>query len=80
MAQLPHGKPLRSVFVCIVLGLLALITVPFVGTRYGDVNEAIALVIGLVFIGLAALIYFNALERRVSELEAKLGGGPRPGA
>jgi hypothetical protein len=64
--------------VCIALSGFGLSAVPFVGTRYGDWPEAIALGIGLIplvylCIHMALRIQdrFAALEKRISELEAR---------
>ena len=33
--------------VCLVISVLGLLAVPYVGTRWGDFNEMVALIIGL---------------------------------
>ena len=62
--------------VCIALSGLGLAAVPFVGTRYGDWPEAIALGIGLlplVYITIQTVMRFKsrlrAIEERLSALE-----------
>ncbi len=60
----------RIIF-CLLIALPALAAVPFVGSRFGDFPEFIAL-----FIGVAPLIYlvffamFN-LNRRIAEIEKR---------
>jgi len=51
-----------------IIGLLA---VPFVGTRWGDFNEMIALIIGVA--PLIYLLFFalGNLNQRIAELEDK---------
>ena len=59
------------IIVCMVIALPALSAVPFVGTRFGDFPEFMAL-----FIGVAPIIYlvffamFN-LNRRLAQLEGR---------
>jgi hypothetical protein len=65
------------VAVCIGLSGFGLSAVPFVGTRYGDWPEAIALGVGLlplVYLGVHMAVRFNerlrAIESRLDTLEA----------
>jgi hypothetical protein len=65
-----HDEKLR-IILCMVIAIPALSAVPFVGTRFGDFPEFIAL-----FIGVAPIIYlvffaiFN-LNNRIAELEGR---------
>jgi hypothetical protein len=57
--------------VCLVISILGLLAVPYVGTRWGDFNEMVALIIGL-----APLFYILAfsianLNQRVTALERR---------
>jgi hypothetical protein len=77
-APVPHGYDWPLAAVCLTLSGFGLSAVPFVGTRYGDWPEAIALGIGLIplvylCIHMALRIQerFAALEKRISELEAR---------
>lgn len=72
----PRGYDWRLAAVCLCLGGFGLSAVPFVGTRYGDWPEAIALGIGalpLVYLSIHLALRINerfaALEKRVRELE-----------
>lgn len=57
--------------VCLIIGILGLAAVPFVGTRYGDFPEMIALAIGVApLLYLALFAVFN-LNRRITELEKR---------
>jgi hypothetical protein len=63
--------------VCIGLSGFGLSAVPFVGTRYGDWPEAIALGIGLlplIYLAVFAAMRFNsriaAVENRLHELDS----------
>jgi len=49
-----------------ILGLLA---VPFVGTRWGDFNEMIALIIGVAPLIYLLFFAFSNLNQRIAELE-----------
>ncbi len=59
------------IIACLAIALPALSAVPFVGTRFGDFPEFVAL-----FIGVAPIIYlvffamFN-LNRRIAEIEKR---------
>jgi hypothetical protein len=71
-----YDWPLAAV--CIALSGFGLSAVPFVGTRYGDWQEAIALGIGLlplVYLCIHMAMRINerfiALEKRISELESR---------
>jgi hypothetical protein len=68
----------RLAAVCLSLSGFGLSAVPFVGTRYGDWPEAIALGIGLlplvylcIHMALRITDRFEALEKRISELEGR---------
>jgi hypothetical protein len=57
--------------VCLVISILGLLAVPYVGTRWGDFNEMVALIIGL-----APLFYILAfsianLNQRITALERR---------
>jgi purine-cytosine permease-like protein len=59
------------IIICMIIAIPALAAVPFVGTRYGDFNEFIALVIGVApIIYLVFFATFN-LNRRIAALEQK---------
>jgi hypothetical protein len=59
------------IIICMIIAIPALAAVPFVGTRYGDFNEFIALVIGVApIIYLVFFAMFN-LNRRLAALEAR---------
>lgn len=67
-------KPIRASWgltaVCLALSGFGLSAVPFVGTRYGDWPEAIALAIGLLpFIYLCVDVAAKT-HRRLADLEA----------
>ena len=69
------AKDLRDeklrIVVCMVIALPALAAVPFVGTRFGDLDEFIALAIGVApIIYLVFFAMFN-LNRRLAELEQR---------
>ena len=58
--------------VCIFLGGLGIAAVPFVGTKYGDWPEAIALGIGilpLIYLAIHTIMRFKA---RLSMIESRL--------
>ena len=54
---------------CMAVSILGLLAVPYVGTRWGDFNEMIALIIGVA--PLIYLLFFalSNLNRRIAELE-----------
>ena len=54
---------------CMAVSVLGLLAVPYVGTRWGDFNEMIALIIGVA--PLIYLLFFALanLNQRVAELE-----------
>jgi hypothetical protein len=63
--------------VCIGLSGFGLSAVPFIGTRYGDWPEAVALAIGLlplIYLAVHMTVRFNerliGIESRLRELEA----------
>ena len=69
-------KDWSMIGVCICLSGFGLAAVPFVGTRYGDWPEAIALGIGLlplIYVMIHTALRFKerlrAIEDRLSELE-----------
>jgi hypothetical protein len=54
---------------CMAVSILGLLAVPFVGTRWGDFDEMIALIIGVApMIYLLFFALFN-LNQRIAELE-----------
>lgn len=68
-------KDLRSemlrIVVCMIIAVPALSAVPFVGTRFGDFPEFIALLIGVApIIYLVFWAMFN-LNARIAELEQR---------
>jgi hypothetical protein len=68
-------KDLRSemlrIVVCMIIAVPALSAVPFVGTRFGDFPEFIALLIGVApIIYLVFWAMFN-LNSRIAELEQR---------
>ena len=54
---------------CMAVSILGLLAVPYVGTRWGDFNEMIALIIGVA--PLIYLLFFalSNLNQRIAELE-----------
>jgi len=59
------------IIICMLIAVPALSAVPFVGTRYGDFNEFIALVIGVApIVYLVFFAMFN-LNRRLAALEER---------
>jgi hypothetical protein len=61
---------LRTI-VCMVISVAGLLAVPFVGTRWGDFNEMIALIIGVTpILYLVFFAIFN-LNQRIAELEKR---------
>ena len=59
------------IVVCMIIAVPALSAVPFVGTRFGDFPEFIALVIGVApIVYLVFWAMFN-LNRRIAELEQR---------
>ena len=59
------------IIVCMIIAIPALSAVPFVGTRFGDFPEFVALVIGVApIIYLVFFAMFN-LNRRLAELEKR---------
>jgi hypothetical protein len=54
---------------CMAVSILGLLAVPYVGTRWGDFNEMIALIIGVA--PLIYLLFFalSNLNQRIVELE-----------
>jgi hypothetical protein len=74
-----------TVGVCLVLSGFGLAAVPFIGTKYGDWPEAMALAIGLLPLVYVS-IYFGTriasrladIDRRLSALEASRAGHVKP--
>ncbi len=59
------------IVICMIIAVPALAAVPFVGTRFGDFPEFIALLIGVApIIYLVFWAMFN-LNRRIAELEQR---------
>jgi hypothetical protein len=59
------------IVICMIIAVPALGAVPFVGTRFGDFPEFIALLIGVApIIYLVFWAMFN-LNRRIAELEQR---------
>ena len=67
----PNGIPQR-VIVCLVLGLLAVATVPGIGWLSGQFYETIALCIGIALLLYAMIAYISAVNGRLAELEQRL--------
>jgi hypothetical protein len=70
-----NAKDLRDemlrICVCMIIAVPALAAVPFVGTRFGDFPEFIALVAGVApIVYLVFFAMFN-LNRRIAELEKR---------
>jgi hypothetical protein len=70
--------------VCFALSGFGLSAVPFIGTKYGDWPEAVALAIGLlplIYVGIYMGIRFTArlteLDERLRALEASRTGSPK---
>jgi len=57
--------------VCLIIGILGLAAVPFVGTRWGDFPEMIALAIGVLPLLYLALFAIFNLNRRLTNLEKR---------
>jgi hypothetical protein len=54
---------------CMAVSVLGLLAVPYVGTRWGDFNEMIALIIGVAPLIYLLFFAFSNLNRRIAELE-----------
>ena len=69
-------KPIKAGWpvagVCLALSGFGLSAVPFVGTRYGDWPEAIALAIGLLPLVYLGIDVCTRVHRRLLNLEEKL--------
>ena len=54
---------------CMAVSIVGLLAVPYVGTRWGDFNEMLALIIGVA--PLIYLLFFalSNLNQRIAELE-----------
>ncbi|HEY4774253.1 MAG TPA: hypothetical protein VIH40_05480 [Xanthobacteraceae bacterium] len=66
--------------VCIALSGFGLSAVPFVGTRYGDWPEAIALGVGLlplIYLAIHMAVRFNARLARVEDRLREIEGKPK---
>ena len=59
---------------CLCLSGFGLSAVPFVGTRYGDWPEAIALGIGLLPIVFVAIRVVMQFDQRLASIESRLRG------
>ena len=57
--------------VCLVISVLGLLAVPYVGTRWGDFNEMIALIIGLAPLFYILIFSITNLNRRIAALEKR---------
>jgi hypothetical protein len=57
------------IMACMAVSVLGLLAVPYVGTRWGDFNEMIALIIGVAPLIYLLFFAFSNLNRRVAELE-----------
>ncbi len=61
---------LRTI-VCMVISVAGLLAVPYVGTRWGDFNEMVALIIGVTpMLYLVFFALFN-LNERIADLEKR---------
>jgi accessory gene regulator protein AgrB len=56
---------------CLVVSVLGLLAVPYVGTRWGDFNEMIALIIGVAPMIYLLFFAISNLNQRVAELEKR---------
>jgi len=66
--------------VCIALSGFGLSAVPFVGTRYGDWPEVIALGVGLlplIYLAIHMAVRFNARLARVEDRLREIEGKPK---
>ena len=70
--QKPIGTGWAVVGVCLGLGGFGLSAVPFVGTRYGDWPEAIALAIGLLPLVYLGIDVCATTHRRLADLETRI--------
>ena len=73
----PRKSEWPVIGLCLCLSGFGMSAVPFIGTRYGDWPEAIALGLGLlpnVFVAIRVIIQFDqrlaSIERRLRELES----------
>jgi hypothetical protein len=57
--------------VCLVVSILGLLAVPFVGTRWGDFNEMVALIIGLAPLFYILIFSITNLNQRIAALEKR---------
>jgi hypothetical protein len=57
------------IMACMAVSILGLLAVPYVGTRWGDFNEMIALIIGVAPLIYLLFFAFSNLNRRIAELE-----------
>jgi len=68
----PRKSDWPVIGVCLSLSGFGLSAVPFVGTRYGDWPEAIALGIGLLPIVFVALRVLMRIDQRLASIESRL--------
>lgn len=61
---------LRTI-ICMVISVAGLLAVPYVGTRWGDFNEMIALIIGVTPIFYLLFFAIFNLNARIAELEKR---------
>ena len=67
-----HKASWRLAIVCLGLSVVILGAVPFIGSKYGDWIEAIALALGLlplIYLGIHTVVI---TKRRFADLEARL--------
>lgn len=57
--------------ICMAISVAGLLAVPYVGTRWGDFNEMIALIIGVVPIFYLVFFAILNLNSRLAELEKR---------
>jgi hypothetical protein len=57
--------------VCLGISVLGLLAVPYVGTRWGDFNEMVALIIGLAPLFYVLAFSITNLNRRLAALEKR---------
>ncbi len=61
---------LRTI-ICLVISIPGLLAVPYVGTRWGDFNEMVALIIGVTPIFYLLFFAIFNLNARIAELEKR---------
>jgi hypothetical protein len=57
--------------ICLAISIPGLLAVPYVGTRWGDFNEMIALIIGVAPIIYLVLFSIFNLNERIAALEKR---------